>query len=88
MATALRAPAAPTVCAHLWMIASPNGKTSSGRCRHCGTEQEFHNSIEDERRANNNDVFPSNYGRGRRDNVEFTDFSEVDASLRSMYRSR
>ncbi|MBF6601214.1 MAG: hypothetical protein IVW36_11965 [Dehalococcoidia bacterium] len=35
------------VCAHHWVIASPNGETSRGRCKRCGTEKEFPNSAED-----------------------------------------
>jgi hypothetical protein len=52
------APAAPTpvvdatgvigpVCVHRWVIESPNGETSHGRCRHCGAEKEFPNAAED-----------------------------------------
>jgi len=32
-------------CAHFWRIESPNGPTSSGKCKHCGATQEFMNSI-------------------------------------------
>ena len=35
------------VCAHHWVIASPNGATSAGRCKRCGLEKEFPNSAED-----------------------------------------
>jgi hypothetical protein len=38
--------AAPT-CAHHWVIASPNGEMSLGRCKVCGAEKEFPNSAED-----------------------------------------
>ena len=34
-------------CAHHWLIDSPNGETSRGRCKHCGAEKEFPNSAED-----------------------------------------
>jgi hypothetical protein len=37
---------APT-CAHHWVIASPDGATSAGRCKKCGLEKEFPNSAED-----------------------------------------
>jgi hypothetical protein len=37
---------APT-CAHHWVIASPNGELSLGRCKVCGAEKEFPNSAED-----------------------------------------
>jgi hypothetical protein len=47
-----QAPAAPAeiigpVCVHRWVIESPNGETSRGRCRHCGAEKEFPNAAED-----------------------------------------
>ena len=35
------------VCAHHWVIASPNGEMSMGRCKVCGTEKEFPNSADD-----------------------------------------
>jgi hypothetical protein len=35
------------VCAHRWVIESPNGATSLGKCRVCGAEKEFPNSAED-----------------------------------------
>jgi hypothetical protein len=35
------------VCVHRWVIESPNGETSKGRCRHCGAEKEFPNAAED-----------------------------------------
>ena len=37
---------APT-CAHHWIIASPEGAMSLGRCKRCGLEKEFPNSAED-----------------------------------------
>ena len=33
------------VCAHHWVIDSPNGPTSSGVCKLCGATQDFVNSI-------------------------------------------
>jgi hypothetical protein len=35
------------VCAHHWVIAAPNGETSTGRCKVCGLEKEFPNSADD-----------------------------------------
>ncbi|GEM_PF-2420346 len=32
-------------CTHRWMIESPNGPTSMGRCLVCGSESEFKNSM-------------------------------------------
>ena len=57
-------------CAHHWVIATPNGATSVGRCKVCGTEKEFPNSAEDglwER-----DV-PQSRWTGRADSSSFTD---------------
>jgi hypothetical protein len=34
-------------CAHHWVIATPNGEMSVGKCKVCGTEKEFPNSAED-----------------------------------------
>ena len=36
---------APT-CKHQWMIAPPNGPTSSGSCRLCGDKRDFVNYTE------------------------------------------
>ena len=44
-------------CEHHWMIESPNGKQSFGRCTICNGEMLFDNSIEDEKRVNNSDLF-------------------------------
>jgi len=34
-------------CCHYWIIESPNGPTSRGVCKYCGTEKEFLNSLPD-----------------------------------------
>ncbi|MDP9236424.1 MAG: hypothetical protein M3P30_03330 [Chloroflexota bacterium] len=34
-------------CAHHWVIATPDGEMSLGKCKICGTEKEFPNSAED-----------------------------------------
>jgi hypothetical protein len=33
-------------CKHHWMIEPPNGAVSVGKCKICGTSQEFRNSFE------------------------------------------
>lgn len=33
-------------CTHHWVIEPPNGAVSRGKCKHCGIDQEFRNSIE------------------------------------------
>ena len=30
-------------CTHFWVIDSPNGRTSSGKCKLCGEIKEFNN---------------------------------------------
>jgi hypothetical protein len=40
-------PSDETGCAHHWVIASPNGETSVGRCKVCGLEKDFPNSADD-----------------------------------------
>ncbi len=37
---------APT-CQHHWLIESPQGAMSKGRCKRCGEEKEFRNSATD-----------------------------------------
>jgi hypothetical protein len=34
-------------CQHHWVIASPRGALSEGRCKRCGEEREFRNSTGD-----------------------------------------
>ena len=52
-AKAKKAPAATTTtieqpsCKHHWVIASPRGAMSGGRCKRCGEEREFRNSTTD-----------------------------------------
>lgn len=36
-----------TECIHHWLIAPPNGQTSTGKCKNCGRQQEFCNSVEE-----------------------------------------
>lgn len=33
-------------CVHHWIIESPDGPTSKGRCRHCGIVAEFSNDLQ------------------------------------------
>jgi len=34
-------------CQHHWVIDTPNGSYSGGRCKRCGAERSFRNSNED-----------------------------------------
>ena len=36
-----------TVCRHHWVIDTPNGALSGGRCKLCGADKAFRNSSED-----------------------------------------
>jgi len=33
-------------CVHHWIIDAPNGRESTGACKHCGVEKGFSNSTE------------------------------------------
>ena len=48
-ATQVSAPEAPAVpeCRHHWLIESPQGATSWGMCKLCGSRREFSNSSPD-----------------------------------------
>jgi hypothetical protein len=35
------------VCQHRWVIETPNGETSQGVCRVCGSKKDFPNAAED-----------------------------------------
>ena len=62
--------AAAPGCSHHWVIASPNGEMSMGRCKVCGAEKEFPNSAEDylwERSV------PQSRWTGRSDGKNFSD---------------
>jgi hypothetical protein len=37
----------PTSCRHHWVIDTPNGALSEGRCKRCGATRGFRNSSED-----------------------------------------
>ncbi len=34
-------------CRHHWIIETPRGALSSGRCERCGEERQFRNSVDD-----------------------------------------
>jgi hypothetical protein len=38
---------ATAMCRHHWVIDTPNGAVSGGRCKRCGVSREFRNSSED-----------------------------------------
>ncbi len=46
-AEATAAPVEAGACRHHWLIESPRGALSSGRCKVCGEERQFRNSAND-----------------------------------------
>jgi hypothetical protein len=44
---ALGSAAISAICRHHWVIDTPNGAVSGGRCKRCGIDREFRNSTED-----------------------------------------
>lgn len=40
-------PSVSALCQHHWVIETPNGAVSGGRCKRCGVSREFRNSSED-----------------------------------------
>lgn len=47
MSQAIDTPKHAVVCRHHWVIDTPNGAVSGGRCKRCGERREFRNSSED-----------------------------------------
>ena len=36
------------MCQHYFIIETPNGRMSKGKCKYCGLKRNFHNSLEDD----------------------------------------
>lgn len=76
---------APSDCTHTWLIDSPDGATSSGHCPRCNSTRDgFYNSIPDDPRVNNSDIFTGRRGSAR----ERWSDDDTDSALRSMYARR
>ena len=86
MVTAVaQAPLAPSECTHTWLIDSPDGATSTGYCPRChSTRHGFYNSIPEDRRVNNSDIFTGRRGTAR----EHWNEDDTDGALRSMFGRR
>ncbi|MEO8540455.1 MAG: hypothetical protein ABI577_12000 [bacterium] len=54
------------MCRHHWVIDTPNGSLSSGRCKRCGVAKEFRNSAEDPLWDNDSFSLNGSRYRGRR----------------------
>ncbi len=74
--------AVPQKCAHNWLIDSPDGASSVGHCPRCNSRREFYNSIPEDKRINNSDIFTGRRSGGRQ---AWSD-DEADSAVRSMYR--
>ncbi|MGB4863013.1 MAG: hypothetical protein WBO97_11175 [Tepidiformaceae bacterium] len=55
-----------TLCRHHWVIETPNGSVSSGRCKTCGIDKEFRNSAEEPMWDNDSFSLNGSRFRGRR----------------------
>ena len=51
------------ICKHHWLIESPAGETSMGRCKICGEERKFQN-------YNNSSVYPRRYSQRGQEAIE------------------
>ena len=70
-----------SACAHDWLLESPNGPISHGRCCKCALERDFRNSFPEEERKNNSDIFAGNAGRKRRGDHELPRYSDRETEL-------
>jgi len=77
-----QAEATVITCQHHWIIETPRGSTSQGRCKRCGEEREFRNSAHDHLWE---DESGSGYNawRGVRPSRSSSDDEEVAAAPRS-----
>lgn len=46
-ANALEKTNTSAICRHHWVIDTPNGAVSGGKCKRCGVDKQFRNSSED-----------------------------------------
>ena len=64
--TKTHAAVASALCQHHWIIETPNGAVSSGRCKLCGVAKDFRNSAEDPMWDNDSFSLNGSRYRGRR----------------------
>lgn len=55
-----------SLCQHHWVIETPNGSLSNGRCKLCGVARDFRNSSEDLMWDNDSFSLNGSRYRGRR----------------------
>ncbi len=53
---------APNDCTHQWLIDPPNGRESIGHCLRCDSRRTFYNSMPEDKRVNNSDLFANRRG--------------------------
>ena len=75
--------AVPQDCVHIWLIDSPNGASSIGHCPRCNSRREFDNSIREDKRINNSDIFTGRRASARQ---TWSHADDADAAVRAMYR--
>ncbi len=59
-------PVSSALCRHHWVIETPNGALSSGRCKRCGVAKAFRNSSEEMQWDNDSFSLNGSRHRGRR----------------------
>ncbi len=62
--------ASAAMCRHHWVIETPNGAVSSGRCKRCGTARAFRNSTDEAFWDNENFSLGGSRSRARRGNFD------------------
>jgi len=68
-------------CTHHWMIESPQGETSMGKCKLCGDKRSFQN-------YNNSGLYPRRYSQSGQEAMERREYyREVGISSRSIRSS-
>ncbi len=77
---------APDQCAHQWLIDSPNGRESIGHCPRCNSRKTFYNSMPEDKRVNNSDLFANRRGAAREHWSDATE--DADRELRKMFPGR
>ena len=83
MVTAVAAaPAVSPACVHIWQIDPPNGPSSPARCVRCDSRREFANSIQEDRRVNNSDLFTNRRASAR----QVWSNEDGEDAVRSMFR--
>lgn len=65
-------PSMSALCRHHWVIDTPNGAVSGGRCKRCGVDRQFRNSSEDLMWDSDSFSLNGSRYRGRRNSSELS----------------